>query len=208
MSGISIGNSPAIIICDDKSIMDNMLFFSDHIPSLLSYFSCISQVFTKYSILFKFSKFDSFRQSEEFIEHDFTTLSNYPTPSNFWLIEEWLLPIICTSLLSFISICTFYNYYYPWFEKNIKPLRKLQRSFHHVPFSFMALYPILITSFYKNKLNLIHSHFFLHYDIFKKFCLDWLIGSTYMGYILMQPGNSPEFLNVLKPLADIGECFF
>lgn len=67
MSGISIEKLPAIIICDDKIIMDDILFFSDHIPSLLPYFFCISQVFTKYSLLFKFSKFDPFRQWEEFV---------------------------------------------------------------------------------------------------------------------------------------------
>ena len=57
-NSISIVNSSATIICDNKIIMDDVLLFSNHDPTFLYYFSCIFQVFTKYMSSFKFSKCD------------------------------------------------------------------------------------------------------------------------------------------------------
>ena len=47
---------PSTLICDDKIIMDDILPYSDHSPTLLHYFSCIAQVFTKDRLSFKLSK--------------------------------------------------------------------------------------------------------------------------------------------------------
>ena len=118
--------------------MDDILLFSNHDPTLLHYFSCISQVFTKYRLSFKLFRCEFFKPRIEFIGHDITTLGNYLDQSNFQLIETRPLPTTGISLLSFIGLCTFYNRYCPWFEINIKPLRKLHWSFHHAPLPLMA----------------------------------------------------------------------
>ena len=55
-NSISTVNLPATIICDDKIIMDDILLFPNHDTTLIRYFSCISQVFTKYTLSFKLSK--------------------------------------------------------------------------------------------------------------------------------------------------------
>ena len=89
----------------------------------------------------------------EFVRHDVITLGDCPAQSKFQMTEECSLPTTETHLLSFIGLCTFYNHYYHWFEKDTKPLRKLKRYFHHVQLQFMAWYPSLISLLYSCKSN-------------------------------------------------------
>ena len=51
----SHGTVPITLICDGKIIIYDILLFSNHMPSILHYFSCVAQVFTKYRLLFKLS---------------------------------------------------------------------------------------------------------------------------------------------------------
>ena len=44
---ISLTKSPAKVICNDHIIIDDILLFSTHTPTLLYYFSCVTRVFTK-----------------------------------------------------------------------------------------------------------------------------------------------------------------
>ena len=48
---------------------------------------------------------------------------------------------------SIIGMCSFYSRYYPWFETGIKPLRRLQRLFHHAELPIMAWSPSTISFF-------------------------------------------------------------
>ena len=41
------------IVCNDKIIIDDILLYSNHINTLIHYFSCVSQVFTVYCLSFK-----------------------------------------------------------------------------------------------------------------------------------------------------------
>ena len=163
-NSISIINPPTTIICDDKFIMNDILLFSNHNPTLLHYFSCIFQVFTKYRLSSKLSKCDFLKPRVECFGNDLTTLGNCLAQFMFQLIEEWLLPTIGTSLLSFIRLCTFYTATPPWFETNIKPLRKLQWSFHHAPLPIMTWSPHTISLFNCCKSNFNTSPLLLRYD--------------------------------------------
>ena len=49
-------HSPETIVCDDKIVIDEILLYSNHIPTLLHYFSCVAKVFTKFRLSFKLSK--------------------------------------------------------------------------------------------------------------------------------------------------------
>ena len=116
------------IFCDSKTIIDDtLIFLSNHIPTLLHYFSCVAQFFTKYRLSFKMSKCDFFLPRVECVGHDLTASGDCPAQSKFQLIKDWPLPPHDVSLLSFIGLCSFYSNYVPWFENNIKPLRRLQR---------------------------------------------------------------------------------
>ena len=58
---ISLTDSPTKIVCNDRIIIDDILLFFNHTPTLLHYFSCVSRVFTKYRLSFKLSKCDFLR---------------------------------------------------------------------------------------------------------------------------------------------------
>ena len=207
-NSISILNPPSTIICDDKIIMDDIIPFSNHDPTLLHYFLYVSYVFTKYRFLFKLSKDDYFKPRVEFVGYDLPTLGNCPSQSKFQLIEEWFLPAAGTSLLSFIGLCTFYDRYCPSSETNINPLRELQQPFYRVQLPLIAWSPSLISLFRSCKSNLITSPFLLRYDSSKPDFLktDW--SASGMGYIIMQSDNSQEFVKALRHLVSKGECLF
>ena len=98
--------------------------------------------------------------------------------------------------------------YCPWFETNIKPLRKLQREYHRKDIPIMGWKPPLIQLFCDCKSNLIISPLLLRYDSSRPTFLkkDWSPGG--MSYILMQPDDSPDSLAAIKHLAAISECLF
>ena len=89
---ISLTNSLAKVICNDRIIIDDILLFSNHTPTPLSYFSCVTSVFTKYRLSFKLSKCDFFKDRVEYVDHDLTANGNCPVRSKFSLFKDWLLP--------------------------------------------------------------------------------------------------------------------
>ena len=156
--------SLSTIFCDSKKIIDYTLIFSNYIPTLLHYFSCVAQVFTKYWLSFKLSKYGFFLSRDEYFGHDLTADGNCSTQSKFALIKQWPLPPHGVSLLFFIGLSSFYNNYVPWFESNIKPLRRLQRLYHHQDLPLLAWSPRLINVFENCKINLVTSPLLLRYD--------------------------------------------
>ena len=66
------------------------------------------------------------------------TYDNWPAESKYEMTNHWPLPPHDISLLSFIGLCSFYSRDCPWFEINIKPLRKLQRTFHRQPIPILS----------------------------------------------------------------------
>ena len=85
---ISYDNDPNTLTCNAKTIIDDVLLYSNHVPSFLRCFSCIAQVFTKYCLSFKLTKCDFFKPRVEFVGHDLTTYGNCPTESKFDLIQH------------------------------------------------------------------------------------------------------------------------
>ena len=170
--------SPATFICSDKIGIDGILLYSNYISIRLDYFCYIATVFTKYRISLKLFNCDLFKPRVEFVGH-------CPAQSNFKLIQDWYLPLRGTYLLSFIGICVFYNQYCPWFEKNVKILRRLQRLYHHtpIPIIFWSTFHVSLFAIYKS--NLVFSSLFHHCDSSKPVFLktDW--SSNGIDFILM-----------------------
>ena len=154
------------------------------------------------------SKCDFFLPRVEYVGHDLTASGNCPAQSKFQLIKDWPLPPHGVSLLSFIGLCSFYSNYVPWFESNIKPLRRLQRLYHCQPVPVLAWSPMLVELFESCKDHLITSPLLQRYDTSKPTFLktDWSAGG--MVYILMQPDNSPESLAAILHLESTGEFLF
>ena len=57
---VPLDTSVAKIFRNSKTNIDATLFYSNHIPTLLYYFSCVAQVLYKYRLSFKMSKCDFF----------------------------------------------------------------------------------------------------------------------------------------------------
>ena len=153
-------------------------------------------------------KCEFFLSRIKYVGHDLTANSNCPTQSKFDLIKQWPLLPHGVSLLSFIGLCSFYNNYVPWFESNITPLRRLQRLYHRQILALLACSPQFIDVFENCKTNLVTSPLLFRYDSSKLTFLktDWSAGG--MGYILIQPDNSPASIAAIKLLESIGECLF
>ena len=68
--------SLANTFCNNKTIIDNIFFYFNNIPTLLHYFFCVSQVFTKYRLSFKLAKQDLFLLRTEYVGHDLIASGN------------------------------------------------------------------------------------------------------------------------------------
>ena len=123
---ISLTNSLAKVICNDRIIIDDILLCFNHAPTLLYYFSCVARVFTKYWLSFKISNLDYLKDRVEYVGYDLTSNGNCPARSKFSLIQDWIFP---SHGISLHRVMLFYHNYCPWFETNSKPLRKMQRSY-------------------------------------------------------------------------------
>ena len=81
-------HAPDIIVCDDKIVIDDILLYSNHIPALLHYFSCVAKVFTKFRLHLNYPSVIFFKSRVEFVGHDHTASGNYPAQSKFSLIQD------------------------------------------------------------------------------------------------------------------------
>ena len=127
------------IYCNSKTIIDDILLYSNHILTLLHFFSCVVQVFTKYRFSFKLNQCDLFLPCVKYVGYDLIAGGNFPVQSKFQLINNWNLPPHGVSLLSLIGLWALYRNYVPWFESNIKQLRRLQRVYHRQSFANTCL---------------------------------------------------------------------
>ena len=139
--------SLANIFCNSKTIIDNTLLYFNPILILLHYFSCVAQFFSKYILYFKLIECDIFLPRVEYVRHDLIAGGNCSEQSKFQLIKNWPLPPHDLSLLSFIGLCSFHSNHVPWFESNIKPLRRLQRFYHRQSLPILAWLPPLVELF-------------------------------------------------------------
>ena len=99
-------NLPPHTIYDDRIIIDDILLFSNHIKTILHYFSCGVGVFTKYIPSFKLNKCDYFQPRVEYVGHDLPAHSNCSTLSKYNLLQKWSLPPHGISFVFFIGFVT------------------------------------------------------------------------------------------------------
>lgn len=154
-------------MCNNRISIDCILLFSNYIPTILYYVSCVARVFTKYWTSFKLRKHDFMKSRVEYVNHNITANGNWPAVSRFHLLQSSSLPPRGISLLSFIGLCCFYNWYWPWFKTNIKPLRKLQRHYHRNDILIMEWTASTIRQFQYCKSNLITFPLLIRYKNYK-----------------------------------------
>ena len=83
-------SSLAKIFCDSKTIVDDTLIYSNHIPTLLHYFSCVAKVFTIYKLSFKMSKYYFFLSYIENVRHFLTATEIVLLNQSFSLSNNYL----------------------------------------------------------------------------------------------------------------------
>ena len=75
------------------------MIYSNYIPTLLHYFSCLSQVLTKYRLYFKLSKYDFFLSRIKYVGHDLIADGSFSAQFKFDRINKWPLPLDGMSFL-------------------------------------------------------------------------------------------------------------
>lgn len=203
---IHINNEEEVI--DSKIIIDDILLFSTRISLLLIYLDCVCTVFQKYRCSFQLKKCEFFKDRVEYVGHDILSDGNCPAQSKFDMINNWPLPSTGSQLHSFIGLINFYHKYHPCIEIILKPLRLLERKFRRQTIPSTEWTPQLTSLFEEIKLIITSSPMLARFDPSKPCFLktDW--SALGMGWILMQPDDSPESKAALKKLLNTGDCDF
>jgi hypothetical protein len=182
----------AKFVADSRTIIDDILNWSTDPDAFLDLFECICIVFLKYRVSFRLDKCEFFKDRFDYVGHDITSAGNCPAQSKYDLIQDWPRPATAKSLLSFISLCSFYQRYVPWFEVGIKEMRKMLRTYSRRAIPEAEWTEDRTTLFASMKTALTSSPLLARFDSTKPVFLktDW--SAAGMGFILMQPGGSEE----------------
>ena len=98
----------------------------------------------------------------------------YLAQSEIKLIQDWPFLPHTLSLLFIIGLCGFYIRYWPWSKTNIKPLQKLQRSYHQKPILLISWKSELISLFNACKQTLLLLLFLLDMIVQSQWSLRWI----------------------------------
>ena len=71
-----------------KSVIDDILLWSNNIQAILIYLECICRVFQKYRVSFRLDKCEFLKERVEFVGHDLTADGNSPAASKFNMIND------------------------------------------------------------------------------------------------------------------------
>jgi hypothetical protein len=167
---------------------------------LVDLFECIYIVFLKYRVSFRLDKCEFFVDRFEYVGHDITSDGNSPVQSKYDTIQDWPLPKTAKSLLSFVSLCSFYQRYVTWFEVGTKELRRMVCRYSRKAIPPVEWTETRVALFDSMKEALTSSPVMARFDsstpVFLK--TDW--SASGMGCILMQPDGSKESLAAISKL--------
>jgi hypothetical protein len=156
--------------------------------------------FLRYRVSFHLEKCEFFKERFEYVGHDITSEGNCPAQSKYELIQDWPRPATAISLLSFIRLCSFYQYYVPWFEVGIKEMRRMVRTYSRRAIPDADWTDDRTDLFASMKLALTNSPLLARFDSSKPVFLktDW--SAAGMGSILMQPDGSEDSMKAMATL--------
>ena len=191
-----------------KSIIDDIMLWSNNVSAVLLYFECVCRVFQKYRVSFRLDKCRFLEPRVEFVGHDLTVNGNCPAQSKFDLIRDWEIPSSGQSLHTFVGLIMFYVRYTPYLEERIKPFRRLIKEYFRQHIPIMVWTPDLLRLFDDIKLAITTSPVLARYDPSKPTFLktDW--SAEGMGWIIMQPADDLDSFAATKLLQNGGPCLF
>ena len=129
------------------TIIDDIFIFCSNLDVILIYLECVCKVFLKYRVRFRIKKCDFLKNRVEYVVHDVTKAGNCPAQSKLYLINDCILTPKGKSLLYFIGIVNLYHFYDPYFEIQLKLLRKFIKKYYGKPIPLVEWTPQLITLF-------------------------------------------------------------
>ena len=192
----------------DKQIVDDILLYSNCANVLLCLFECICAVFVKFRLSFNPKKCECFLERIEWIGFNLRLRGNSPASSKYDRIDNWPQPKLAESLISFIGLVTFYNWFIPWFETRIKILRDLERAYHRASIPDEAWSKDASEAFQTIKTALTRDPCLARYDssLVTVVKTDW--SAIGMGFILMQPFDDAASKAALTILENSSEFTF
>jgi hypothetical protein len=105
------------------AILDDILWASTTILSLLAFFSASLQVFQHYSVSFNLKKCRFLPTRAEFVGLDVLINGNTPAKSKYDVIGTLARPVLFSDLLMFIGLLGFYSKWLVLYEIRISPWR-------------------------------------------------------------------------------------
>jgi hypothetical protein len=153
-------------------------------------FECICIFFVKYRVSLHFDKCSFFMQRFEYVGHAITAEGNIPASSKYDMVQEWPLPSTAKSLLSLVSLCSFYQRFVPWFEEAARELHRMVRQLSKKSIPLPEWTAPWILLFNTTKTAITSSPVLARFSTKKPTFLktDW--SASGMGFILMQPDGS------------------
>ena len=97
------------IVTGSCNIIDDILLWSNNMPTLLLMYECICKVYMKYRVSLKIKKCSFFKDRFEYVGRDIMSLGNTTAQSKYDFIKRWSRPSIGEQLHSFVSFCNFYS---------------------------------------------------------------------------------------------------
>ena len=120
-----IKSSNDVIVSSSRTIIDDVLMWSNASTTLLLLFECVNQVFLKYRVSMKIAKCRMFSERFEYVGRDILQAGNTTAKSKYTLVTDWKQPETGDELRSFVSFCNFYARFIPMFQIQCKPLLNL-----------------------------------------------------------------------------------
>ena len=126
------------IVSGSRTVIDDILLYCSNIKLILIYFECVCKVFQKYRVSFRLDKCEFLKSRVEYVGINLMRHGNTPAQSKFDMINHWTLPTSGQSLFAFIGLVNFYHRYAPYFEIQLKPLRRLCKRFYRKEMPMLA----------------------------------------------------------------------
>ena len=84
-----ITSSNNVTVSGSRTIIDDVLMWSNVSTTLLLLFECVNQVFLKYRVSMKIAKCKMFSERFEYVGRDILQAGNTTTKSKYTLVTDW-----------------------------------------------------------------------------------------------------------------------
>jgi hypothetical protein len=188
------------LVANIRMMIDNILNWCTNPDALVDLFEYICIVFLKYRKSFRLDTCIFFKERFEYVGHDITSAGNCPAQSKFDMIQNWPRPTTAKSLLSCISLRSFYQCYAPWFEVGVQEMRRMVRTYSRCAILDEEWTEYRTTLFDSMKTALTSPPLLRRFDSSRPVFLktDW--SAAGMGFVLMQPDGREESTKAMTTL--------